>query len=146
LIWSDRSQRFSPYDLSSFYAELGFFLEFSSLTPKHFYDLTFVSCHPCMASYRGLNVLSYTYDSDRMLNKANSFKSVNARDKIAKLSSFAQLCFNNKDLYHTFRHSMLALFQAAVLRDELPAWDADCLGFIASCSEERMVNVYLGLD
>lgn len=97
LIWSDRTGAVTPRLLSETYAELGQWLEFTSADPLPITSLHFCGTLPIYKMVHGVRVLTYTYDSQRLLPKSKFFKKdASALDVLQKLCAFAQLLYNSE--------------------------------------------------
>lgn len=139
LIWSDRTGRFTPEAIAESYAKLGFYLEFSSLLPMDFWDLNFVSTHPCM-SWHKVKELSYCYDYDKMMAKASIFrKNAKLIDKVAKISSLAQLSFQDKVLYDALVSILKQLVSSAIMDGQIGPTDAQAIGLVEAVDPDELL-------
>jgi len=90
LVWSDRTQLFTPDLLSDSYRQLGIFLEFSTWEDQKIEELTFVGTFPT----RVKNVVRYYGRVDKLRSSIGFYKKGNTPiDHLAKLVAAAMLVY-----------------------------------------------------
>lgn len=144
IIWSDKSGLFTPASLSDTYLSLGMYLEFESLTPGLG---TFVGAVPSKRTLNGVTYVGYCNRLGRAMAGSEFMKSsATALDKLAKLTSLAQKCFFDEEVFGLLRDKARAFAGEAVSKGWISPVDPNVGGLLSSLSDEVLLRRYLGYE
>lgn len=147
LIWSDRTNNFTPRLLSETYASLGMYLEFNSLEPSDPYDLPFVGVEFHKRTVRGRLVRCYAIRSSRAkaifaLRKKNN----NDLMELAKYSSLCQLTFGDELTYNLIKRATMEFVTDAARRGTLSLIDPAVRGLLSAMQPSVLEIAYFGFE
>jgi len=147
LVWADRSGKFNPVQLNQTYNAHGAYLEFSSIEPLDFFDLSFVSVHPRIRTYLQTSYSTYVYDPTRLRGKMSCFrKASNALDRLAKLVSYCQLAFGDEQLYAELYGRMMQWLEGAARAGQIDMLSQSVVGLLASCIPSALAVQYFNFE
>jgi hypothetical protein len=144
LIWSDKFGVFTPQLLSDSYESLGIYLEFESLTPGLG---TFVGAVPSNRTFNGTVVKGYCNRVARALAGSEFMKrKATPIDKLAKLTSLAQKCFFDEEVFVLLRDKARDFAREGVKEGWFSPADPNVGGLLASLHDDVLLRRYTGYE
>lgn len=138
LVWSDRTQLFTPWLLSDSYRELGIYLEFSTWEDQKMEELTFVGTFPIVKG----NVVRYYGRVEKLRSSCNFYKRGNSPiDHLAKLVSAAMLVFYHP-VFPEFVDNARAYFMAQAQKDPTLLLSPVANGYLRCLNSSFLTQLY----
>lgn len=147
LIWSDKTNNFTPELLSATYASMGMYLDFDSLTPRDVYTLPFVGVEFHDRRLHGHMVKCYSIRTSRA--KATFYLRKKKNDDLTELMKYSSLCqltFGDELTYNFLKEVTEKFVVDACGRGTLSLLDPTVRGVLAAMQPSVLELAYFGAE